>query len=56
MKRERIDKLLVELGFADSRTKAQALVMSGVVLVNERRIEKPSREFLRTDRIRIEGK
>ncbi len=56
MKRERIDKLLVELGFADSRTKAQALVMSGVVLANEKRVEKPSQEFLPTDKIRIKGK
>ena len=56
MKRERIDKLLVELGFAESRTKAQALVMAGVVLVNEKRIEKPSQEFLTTDKIRIKGK
>jgi 23S rRNA (cytidine1920-2'-O)/16S rRNA (cytidine1409-2'-O)-methyltransferase len=56
MKRERIDKLLVELGFADSRTKAQALVMAGVVLVNEKRVEKPSQEFLPTDKIRIKGK
>jgi 23S rRNA (cytidine1920-2'-O)/16S rRNA (cytidine1409-2'-O)-methyltransferase len=42
MKRERIDKLLVERGFADSRTKAQALVMAGVVLVDEQRVSKPS--------------
>ncbi len=56
MKRERIDKLLVELRFADSCMKAQALVMSGVVLVNEKRIEKPSQEFLPTDKIRIKGK
>lgn len=56
MKRERIDKLLVELGFSESRTKAQALVMAGVVLVNEKRIEKPSQEFLPTDKIRIKGK
>ena len=56
MKRERIDKLLVELGFADSRTKAQALIMSGVVLVNEQRIEKASQEFLPTEKIRIKGK
>ncbi len=55
MKRERIDKLLVELGFADSRTKAQALVMSGVVVVNDKRVDKPSQEFLPTDRIRIKG-
>jgi 23S rRNA (cytidine1920-2'-O)/16S rRNA (cytidine1409-2'-O)-methyltransferase len=56
VKKERIDKLLVEQGIADSRTKAQALVMAGVVLVNEKRIEKPSQEFLPTDLIRIKGK
>lgn len=56
MKRERIDKLLVELGFADSRTKAQALVMSGVVLVNEKRIEKPSEMIFREAKIRLKGK
>ena len=39
-KGERIDKTLVERGLAPSRTKAQALVMSGVVLVNELRVEK----------------
>jgi 23S rRNA (cytidine1920-2'-O)/16S rRNA (cytidine1409-2'-O)-methyltransferase len=42
MPRERIDKLLVERGLADSRTKAQALVMAGAVLVNEQLIHKPS--------------
>jgi 23S rRNA (cytidine1920-2'-O)/16S rRNA (cytidine1409-2'-O)-methyltransferase len=40
MKKERIDKLLHERGLADSRTKAQAMVMAGVVLVDERRVEK----------------
>ena len=44
------------LGFADSRAKAQALVMAGVVIVNEKRIEKPSQEFSRTRKIRIKGK
>lgn len=56
MKKERIDKLLVEQGFADSRAKAQALIMAGVVLVNEKRIEKSSHEFMPTDIIRIKGK
>lgn len=56
MKKERIDKILVEQGFAESRTKAQALVMAGVVLVNEKRIEKPSQEFLPTETIRLKGK
>lgn len=53
MKRERIDKLLVEKGLAESRTKAQALVMAGVVLVDEQRVEKPSEQFAIDASIRV---
>jgi len=53
MKRERIDKLLVAKGLADSRTKAQAMVMAGVVLVDEQRVDKPSDQFLEDALIRI---
>ena len=53
MRRERIDKLLVERGLAESRTKAQAMVMAGVVLVNEQRVEKPSDQFVPGAEIRI---
>ena len=53
VKRERIDKLLVERGLAESRTKAQALVMAGVVLVNEQRVEKPSDQFVTDAPIRV---
>ena len=55
MKKERIDKLLAEYGFAESRAKAQAMVMAGVVLVNERRVEKPSEMVLVDSTIRIKG-
>jgi len=55
VKRERIDKLLVERGLADSRTKAQAMVMAGVVLVDEQRVEKPSHQFNTNSAIRIKG-
>jgi 23S rRNA (cytidine1920-2'-O)/16S rRNA (cytidine1409-2'-O)-methyltransferase len=41
VKRERIDVLLVHLGLAESRTKAQALVMAGAVVVGEARVDKP---------------
>jgi len=51
--KERIDKLLVERGMADSRTKAQALVMAGVVLVEEKRVAKPSESFKSDAIIRI---
>jgi 23S rRNA (cytidine1920-2'-O)/16S rRNA (cytidine1409-2'-O)-methyltransferase len=53
VKRERIDKQLVEHGLAESRTKAQAMVMSGVVLVNEQRVEKPSEQFAINSQIRV---
>ena len=53
--KERIDKLLVERGMAESRTKAQALVMAGVVLVNDRRVEKSSEMFSADDVIRMKG-
>lgn len=53
MQRERIDKLLVDRGLADSRTKAQALVMAGAVLVDEQLIHKPSELFPHGANIRI---
>jgi 23S rRNA (cytidine1920-2'-O)/16S rRNA (cytidine1409-2'-O)-methyltransferase len=52
---DRIDKLLVERGLAESRTKAQALIMAGVVLVDEQRIDKPSDTFRADVLIRIKG-
>jgi len=51
----RIDRLLVERGLADSRTKAQALVMAGVVLADENRIDKPSQMVSESARIRLKG-
>ena len=55
MKRERIDKLLVERGLAESRTRAQALVMAGLVLVGERRVEKPSETCAPDAPVRVRG-
>ena len=52
---ERIDKLLVERGLAESRTKAQAMVMAGIVLVNEQRVEKSSEVIPANAEIRIKG-
>ncbi|HQZ83846.1 MAG TPA: TlyA family RNA methyltransferase [Pyrinomonadaceae bacterium] len=53
MPKERIDILLTCRGLADSRSKAQALVMAGVVLVNERRVEKPSEKVANDSAIRL---
>jgi 23S rRNA (cytidine1920-2'-O)/16S rRNA (cytidine1409-2'-O)-methyltransferase len=55
MNRERIDKLLVDRGLFESRTKAQAVIMAGSVLVDEKRVEKPSEIFPADANIRIKG-
>ena len=55
MKKERIDKLIADRGFAKSRSKAQAMIMAGVVLVDERRVEKPSEMYDVEAPIRIKG-
>jgi 23S rRNA (cytidine1920-2'-O)/16S rRNA (cytidine1409-2'-O)-methyltransferase len=51
----RLDKLLVDRGLAESRTKAQALVMAGVVLVDDQRASKPSDTVAANAQIRIKG-
>lgn len=38
--KRRADQLLVELGLAESRTKAQALILAGLVFAGERRVDK----------------
>ncbi len=55
MKKIRIDKLLTDTGHAESRAKAQAMIMAGLVLVGERRVEKPSETFDSDAAIRIKG-
>ncbi len=37
----RLDKLLVERGLAETRQKAQAMILAGEVLVEEQKVEKP---------------
>jgi 23S rRNA (cytidine1920-2'-O)/16S rRNA (cytidine1409-2'-O)-methyltransferase len=55
MAKERIDKVLVERGFAESRTRAQALILAGQVLVREQRVDKPGRLIDPDAEIRIKG-
>lgn len=53
--KERIDKLLVDRGLVDSRTRAQAMIMAGLVLADERRVEKPSEKIEILATIRLKG-
>lgn len=55
MKRERIDRLLVERGLAPSRTRAQALIMAGRVLVGDSRVDKPGTMVPRDADVRVRG-
>lgn len=53
--KERIDVLLVELGFYESREKAKAAVMAGLVLVNTERVEKVGTKISRDSTITVKG-
>lgn len=52
MKR-RIDQVLVERGIAESRHKAQALLLAGCILVDEQKVEKPGRQINPGAEIRV---
>ena len=52
----RIDQLLVERGEADSRTRAQALVMAGLVFVGEARVDKPGQKVAEDAAIEVRGR
>ncbi len=51
----RIDQLLVERELAESRAKAQALVLAGQVLADEQKVNKPGRRLPRDCTLRLLG-
>lgn len=53
MKKTRIDKLLIEKGLADSRQKAQALILEGKVIANGQKIKKAGMLVLQDSEIQI---
>jgi 23S rRNA (cytidine1920-2'-O)/16S rRNA (cytidine1409-2'-O)-methyltransferase len=55
MAKERLDKLVFERGMAESRARAQAMIIAGQVLVREQRIDKPGHMVDATAEIRIKG-
>jgi 23S rRNA (cytidine1920-2'-O)/16S rRNA (cytidine1409-2'-O)-methyltransferase len=53
--KHRLDKLLVDRGFAPSRERAQAMILAGRVLVDEQKIEKPGHAVVETAAVRLLG-
>jgi len=51
----RLDKLLVEQGYAASRERAQALILAGRVLVAEQKIDKPGTQVAEDAAVRVLG-
>jgi 23S rRNA (cytidine1920-2'-O)/16S rRNA (cytidine1409-2'-O)-methyltransferase len=54
-RKERIDVLLVERGLAESRAKAQALILAGQVVVGEQRVDKPGTQVPVDAELRLKG-
>ena len=45
MAKQRADQMLVDRGLAESRTRAQALIMAGLVFVGDRKVDKPGQQL-----------
>jgi 23S rRNA (cytidine1920-2'-O)/16S rRNA (cytidine1409-2'-O)-methyltransferase len=54
--KQRADQLLVDHGLADSRAKAQALILAGLVFSGERKIEKAGQALAADAALEVRGK
>jgi 23S rRNA (cytidine1920-2'-O)/16S rRNA (cytidine1409-2'-O)-methyltransferase len=55
VKKERLDKLLVTLGLAQSRERARALILAGKVVVDDHTIDKAGTPVDPAARVRLKG-
>ena len=53
--KKRLDVLLTEQGYADTRSKAQAIIMSGLVYVNGQKADKPGVAYEETVELEVRG-
>ena len=56
MAKLRVDQLLVERGLAESRTRAQALVMAGLVFAGDRKVDKPGQQLAGDVALSVRGR
>ena len=54
-KKIRLDQLIVERGLAESRTRAQALVMAGHVFVGDIKAQKPGQQLAEDAEVKVKG-
>jgi 23S rRNA (cytidine1920-2'-O)/16S rRNA (cytidine1409-2'-O)-methyltransferase len=55
VKKERLDVLVVDKGLAESRTRAQALILAGQVVVDDQRVDKPGTRVPVDAVVRLKG-
>ena len=55
-RKERVDALLVDRGLAESRARAQAFVLAGIVFSGETKIDKPGRALPREAPLEVRGR
>ncbi len=54
--KSRVDQLLVDRGLAESRTRAQALVLAGVVFSGEAKVAKPGQQIAQDAALEVRGR
>jgi 23S rRNA (cytidine1920-2'-O)/16S rRNA (cytidine1409-2'-O)-methyltransferase len=56
MPKQRADQMLVDRGLAESRTRAQALIMAGLVFAGDRKVDKPGQQFPEETQLDVKGR
>jgi len=56
MAKQRADQMLVDRGLAESRTRAQALIMAGLVFAGDRKIDKPGQQLAADVTLEVKGR
>jgi 23S rRNA (cytidine1920-2'-O)/16S rRNA (cytidine1409-2'-O)-methyltransferase len=56
MAKQRADQLLVDRGLVESRTRAQALIMAGLVFTGDRKVDKPGQQLADDAAIDVRGR
>src|SRR3546814_15859854 len=56
MAKQRADQLLVDRGLAESRTRAQALILAGLAFVGDRKIDKAGQQIGADAELSVKGR